>query len=65
MWVTSYPTYDFILTKHDLEPMVWDVVNVLDFDPVAVSAQLSRRPATIMGEWLRLDEELLKLVRAL
>ncbi len=37
------------VAKHDLEPMVWDVANVLDLDPVAVSVQLSRRPATIMG----------------
>lgn len=53
------------VAKRDLEALVWDVANVLELNPVAVSARISRRPATIMGKWLRPDEELLKLVRAL
>ena len=38
---------------------------VLDHEPVAALAWLSWLLATIAGEWLRSDEELLKLVHAL
>ena len=53
------------VAKHDLESLVYDVANVLELDPVAVSARISRRPATIAGKWIRPNEELLKLVDAL
>lgn len=53
------------IAKRDLEPVIYDVPNVLDLDPVAVSARISQRPATIAGEWIRPDAELLNLVNAL
>ena len=34
--------------------------NLLDLDPVAVSARLSRRPATIRKQWVRPCELLLQ-----
>jgi len=53
------------VAKDDLEVMVYRVANVLDLDPVEVSAQISQRPATIAKKWLHPDEELLKRVKAL
>ena len=53
------------VAKHDLEPYIYDVANVLDFDPIAASARVTQRPATIAGEWIQPDVELLKLVHAL
>ena len=53
------------IAKRDLEPMVYDVANVMDLDPVAASARITRRPATISGKWIQPDELLLSLVHAL
>lgn len=53
------------VAKRDLEPLIFDVANVLDLDPVAASAQISQRPATIAGEWIQPDVKLLNLVNAL
>jgi len=54
-----------VLFCHDLEPYIYDVPNVLDLDPIAASARVTQRPATIAGEWIQPDVELLKLVHAL
>ena len=54
-----------VLFCHDLEPYIYDVANVLDLDPIAASARVTQRPATIAGEWIRPNVELLKLVHEL
>ena len=54
-----------VIFCHDLEPYIYDVPNVLNLDPVAASARVSQCPATIAGEWIQPDVELLKLVHAL
>jgi hypothetical protein len=54
-----------VIFCHDLEPYIYDVPNVLNLDPVAASARVSQCPATIAGEWIQPDVELLKFVKAL
>ena len=53
------------VATRDLEPLVFRVNNVLELDPIQVSARLSRRPATIRKQWIRPNEMLLKLVQSL
>lgn len=53
------------VATRDLEPVVFSVDNVLELDPVAVSARLSRRPATIRKQWVRPCELLLQQVEDL
>jgi hypothetical protein len=53
------------VATRDLEPLVFRVNNVLELDPIQVSARLSRRPATIRKQWIRPNEALLKLVQSL
>ena len=54
------------VVTRDLEPIVYNGVDkVLELDPVAVSAKLSRRPATVRKAWVRPDELLLGLVATL
>ncbi len=53
------------VATRDLEPMVYRVDNILELDPVSVSARLSRRPATIRKQWIRPDELLLRQVEGL
>lgn len=48
------------IAAQDLEPMVYRANNVLELDPVAVSARLSQRPATICKQWIRPGELLLQ-----
>lgn len=48
------------IAAQDLEPIVYQVHNVLELDPVAVSASLTQRPATIRKQWIRPDELLLQ-----
>jgi hypothetical protein len=53
------------VAARDLEPIVYRVDNVLELNPVAVSARLSRRPATIRKQWIRPNELLLRQVEGL
>lgn len=53
------------IAKFELESWVYEVPNVLDLDPVAVSARISQRPATIAGKWIRPNEILSSLINAL
>jgi len=53
------------IAKRDLEPMIYNVPNVLDLDPVVVSARISRRPARIANKLVWPDAELLSLVDSL
>lgn len=41
------------------------VPNVMDLDPLAVSARLNDRPATIRGKWLHPDKAMLERVQEL
>lgn len=40
------------IAKQDLEAWVYQVSNVLDLDPLAISCQLNERPTTIHKQWL-------------
>lgn len=51
--------------QYDLAGHLARVNHVLEIDPVAASAQLSRRPATIRGKWLWPDKEMLERVASL
>ena len=51
------------VAARDLEPVVYRARNVLELDPVAVSARLSRRPATIHKQWIRPGERLVERVQ--
>ena len=44
------------IARRDLEAMLYRVPNVLDLDPLAVSARLSRRPVTVRGKCLWPDK---------
>jgi len=53
------------VAKQDLEAMVYRVPNVMKLDPLATSCELSDRPATIHGKWIRPEKAMLGLVGAL
>jgi hypothetical protein len=53
------------VAKQDLEAMVHRVPNVMALDPLATSCQLSDRPATIHGKWVRPEKAMLGLIGAL
>jgi hypothetical protein len=50
------------VAREDLQAFVVRVPNVLDLDPVAVSSELSHRPATIRGKWIWPDRAMLEVV---
>ena len=53
------------VAKQDLEAMAYRLPNVMSLDPLAASCQLSDRPATIHGKWVRPEKAMLGLVGAL
>ncbi|OGT90189.1 MAG: hypothetical protein A2286_06530 [Gammaproteobacteria bacterium RIFOXYA12_FULL_61_12] len=53
------------VAKQDLEAWLSGVPNVMDLDPVAVSCELSHRPATIYGKWAWPDRAMLEVVAGL
>lgn len=50
------------IVSEELLAYVWNVPNVLDADPLALSCRLTDRPATVRGKWIRPRERLLELV---
>ena len=40
------------VAKLDLEARLYDVPNVMDLDPLAMSCRLNERPATMRGKWI-------------
>lgn len=53
------------VAKLDLEARVYQASNVMDLDPLAVSCELSDRPATVYGKWLWPKKAMLEAVAAL
>lgn len=53
------------VAKQDLETWVYQVSNVLDLDPLAVSCRLNERPATVRGKWIWPDRAMREAVAAL
>ena len=53
------------VARQDLESSVLRVPNVLDIDPIAMSCELSDRPATIYGKWLWPQKAMLEMVASL
>lgn len=53
------------VAKQDLEARLYEVPNVLNLDPLAMSCELSHRPASVHGKWLWPDEAMRALVEAL
>lgn len=53
------------IATQDLAAWVYDVPNVMDLDPVAVSCALNERPTTIRGKWLWPRKVMLEAVGAL
>lgn len=50
------------VAKLDLEAWLYDVPNVMDLDPLAMSCRLNKRPATIRGKWVRPEKAMLEAV---
>lgn len=40
------------IARRDLEAMVYEVPDVMELDPLAVSVQLNERPVSVHGKWL-------------
>lgn len=53
------------VAKQDLEAWLYDVPNVMDLDPLAMSCKLSDRPATVYGKVLWAKKAMLDAVGAL
>jgi hypothetical protein len=53
------------VAKLDLEAWLYDVANVMDLDPLAVSCDLCQRPTSVYGKWLWPDKAMLEMVAAL
>lgn len=53
------------IARQDLEAWVYEVPNVMDLDPVAMSCRLNERPTTIRGKWLWPRKVMLGAVEAL
>jgi hypothetical protein len=53
------------IARQDLEAWIMRVPNVMDLTPVAVSCELSRRPATIYGKRVWPDKAMLEAVARL
>lgn len=50
------------VAKQDLEAWLYDVPNVMDLNPLAVSCRLSDRPATVYGKVLWPQKAMLEAV---
>ena len=50
------------VAKLDLEAWLYDVPNVMDLDPLAMSCRLNERPATKRGKWIRPGRAMLEAV---
>jgi hypothetical protein len=53
------------VAKQDLDAMAYRVPNVMRLDPLATSCELSDRPATIRGKWVRPEKAMLDLIGVL
>jgi hypothetical protein len=53
------------VARLDLEAWLYDVPNVMDLDPLAVSCRLSHRPATVFGKGLWPQKAMLEAVARL
>lgn len=53
------------VAKQDLEAWLYDVPNVMDLDPLAVSCRLNERPTSVYGKWLWPDKAMAEVVAAL
>ena len=53
------------VARQDLESSVLRVPNVMDIEPIAMSCELSDRPATIYGKWLWPQKAMLEMVASL
>lgn len=53
------------VAKWDLEAWVYQVTNVMDLDPFAMSCKLNERPATVYGKVVWPDRAMLEAVAAL
>ena len=53
------------VARQDMESSVLRVPNVMDIEPIAMSCELSDRPATICGKWLWPQKAMLEMVASL
>ncbi len=53
------------VARQDLDAWLYDVPNVMELDPLAVSCRLNQRPATVHGKWLWPDRAMRGAVAAL
>lgn len=53
------------VAKQDLEAWVYQVPNVMDLDPLAMSCRLNERPATVYGKLVWPDRTMLEVVARL
>ncbi|MDP2199884.1 MAG: hypothetical protein Q8K01_14970 [Sulfurimicrobium sp.] len=53
------------VAKQDLEAWVYQVPNVMDLDPLAMSCRLNERPATVYGKLVWPDRAMLEVVAGL
>lgn len=53
------------VAKQDLEAWLYDVPNVMDLDPLAVSCRLNERPTSVYGKCLWPDKAMSEVVAAL
>ena len=47
---------------HDLDGMLYRIVNVMECDPLALSVRMNDRPVTVKGKWLFPDKVMLELI---
>ena len=50
------------VVKQDLEAWLYNVPNVMELDPLAVSCDLCHRPTSVYGKWLWPDKAMLEWV---
>ena len=50
------------VAKLDMEAWLYDVPNVMDLDPLAMSCRLNERPATIRGKWVHPERAMIEVV---
>jgi hypothetical protein len=53
------------VAKQDLEAWVYQVPNVMDLNPLAMSCRLNERPATVYGKLVWPDRAMLEVVARL
>lgn len=53
------------VAKQELEAFAYQVPNVMDLDPIAVSCRISDRPASVYGKWLWPQQAMLEAVARL